>query len=211
MQGHYKITTYIDLDDIAFWMDAVRNSENHFSVLESFWKGQLKSKEWLIKSLHPVLGSVTDPLDIVIHGGWNGVLASMIFNAGFATGRVRSIDIDESCESVANMICKRQEMIGNFRAETHDMCTYKYEFDPAVVINTSTEHITQEQYNTWLARVPNDSMIVLQSNNYYALPEHIRCFDTAADFAQSCGLSTILKEDTLELPMYNRFLIIGYK
>lgn len=201
---------YVDLEDIGFWMDAVRNSENHYGVLESFWKGQLRSKEWLIQNLSQYLDECTSN-SIVIHGGWNGVLASMIFNSGINTGFVRSVDIDASCEDVANMICKRQEMIGNFRAETSDMCMYTYEFDPAIVINTSTEHITQAQYNTWLGRVPKNSLIVLQSNNYYDLPEHIRCFDTVEDFAASSGLSTILKKETLELPLYNRFLLIGRK
>ena len=200
----------VDLDDVAFWMDAIRNSENHFGVLESFWKGQLKSKEWLIDNLN----NCTDesiPNNIVIHGGWNGVLACMLFNSSINTGFVRSIDIDESCEEIANMICKRQEMIGNFRAVTADMCTYEYEFDPQIIINTSTEHISQEQYDIWLDCVPNDSLVVLQSNNYYDLPEHIRCFDTVEDFAAHSGLRYIVKQETLELPLYNRFLLIGRK
>jgi len=198
---------YIDLKDVAFWMDAVRNSENHYSVLESFWKGQLQSKEWLIDNLKTCVG--TNP-DIVIHGGWNGVLASMLFNSVIRPGQIRSVDIDENCEDTANMICKRQEIDGNFRAETSDMCTYEYEFNPDIVINTSTEHISQEQYNMWLSRVP-DSLVVLQSNDYYDLPEHIRCFDTVEDFAAHSGLSYIIKQETLELPLYNRFLLIGRK
>jgi hypothetical protein len=199
---------YIDLKDIGFWMDAVRNSENHFSVLESFWKGQLASKEWLITHLRQCVGE--NP-SIVIHGGWNGVLSSMLFNSTIRPSNVRSVDIDESCEETANTICKQQEIAGMFRAETSDMCTYEYKFEPDIVINTSTEHISQEQYNTWLERVPKNSLIVLQSNNYYDLPEHIRCFDTAEDFAAHSGLSYIVKQETLELPMYNRFLLIGRK
>ena len=191
-------------------MDAVRNSENYYSVLESFWKGQLKSKEWLIQNLSQCVNTENHN-NIVIHGGWNGVLACMLFNSNINTGLVRSVDIDESCEETANTICKRQEILGNFRAETHDMCTYEYEFSPDIVINTSTEHITQEQYNTWLSRVPDGSLIVLQSNNYYDLPEHIRCFSTVEDFAAYSGLSYIIKQETLELPLYKRFLLIGRK
>jgi hypothetical protein len=199
----------VDLDDVAFWMDAIRNSENHFGVLESFWKGQLKSKIWLIESLK---GSVPNhPLNIVIHGGWNGVLASLLFNSKYDVNDIRSIDIDPSCEETANMICKQQEMSGKFNAITADMCTYEYEFEPDIVINTSTEHISQEQYDTWLEKVPSTSLIVLQSNNYYDLPEHIRCFDTVVDFYEHSKLRYIYKHDTLELPLYNRFLLIGRK
>ena len=35
----------VEIEDIKFWMDAVRNSEDRDRTLESFWGGQLKSKE----------------------------------------------------------------------------------------------------------------------------------------------------------------------
>ena len=199
----------VNLDDVAFWMDAVRNSENHFGVLESFWKGQIKSKVWLIEKLAGY--TPIKPLNIVIHGGWNGVLSSLLFNSRLDINDIRSIDIDPSCEETANMICKRQEMIGKFTAITTDMCEYKYEYEPDVVINTSTEHITQEQYNLWLSNVPNNSLIVLQNNNYKEVPDHVRCYDSLHQFADNSGLGDIMYKDTLELPLYDRYLLIGRK
>ena len=41
----------IDLEHILFWMDAIRNSEDPKRTLESFWKGQIKSKAWLIREM----------------------------------------------------------------------------------------------------------------------------------------------------------------
>ena len=199
----------VNLDDVAFWMDAVRNSENHFGVLESFWKGQIKSKVWLIEKLAGY--TPIKPLNIVIHGGWNGVLSSLLFNSRLDINDIRSIDIDPSCEETANMICKRQEMTGKFTAITSDMCEYKYDYEPDVVINTSTEHITQEQYNLWLSNVPNNSLIVLQNNNYKEVPDHVRCYDSLHQFADNSGLGDIMYKDTLELPLYDRFLLIGRK
>lgn len=202
---------FINLEDIAFYMDAIRDSDNPYGVLESFWKGQLKSKEWLIQHLYKHI-SVSEPIvDIVIHGGWNGVLANLLYNSSIAVRNVRSIDIDESCEQTANTINKRQEIAGLFQAITQDMCLYEYEYIPHIVINTSTEHITQEQYDIWLERVPSESLIVLQNNNYYDLPEHIRCFNSVENFVKNSKLSTIIEADTLKLPLYNRFLIIGKK
>jgi hypothetical protein len=202
---------YINLEDIAFWMDAIRNSENPYGTLESFWKGQLKSKEWLVNHLHKYISVEFPEIDVVIHGGWNGVLASLLYNSGIAVRNIRSIDIDINCEEIANTINKRQEMVGLFKAITEDMCLYDYEYEPHIVINTSTEHITQEQYETWLDKVPANSLIVLQNNNYYDLDEHIRCFDSVDTFVKSSRLSTILEANTLNLPMYDRFLIIGHK
>ena len=41
----------IDIQDIKFWMDAIRNSDDRSRTLDSFWGGQLQSKEWLIQAL----------------------------------------------------------------------------------------------------------------------------------------------------------------
>jgi len=202
---------YINLKDIAFWMDAIRNSDNHYSVLESFWKGQLESKEWLIAKLQKFMPTDKTKIDVVIHGGWNGVLASLLYNSGMPINLVTSIDMDENCEEVANMINKRYEIKDLFRAVTSDMCFYEYKTIPDIVINTSTEHLTRDKYKQWLEKIPNGCMIVLQNNNYYEIPEHVNCYKTVDDFAEQCELSTVLMKDTLELPSYNRFLIIGYK
>jgi hypothetical protein len=199
----------VNLDDVTFWMDAVRNSENHFGVLESFWKGQIKSKVWLIEKLTGY--TPIKPLNIVIHGGWNGVLSSLLFNSRLDINDIRSIDIDPSCEETANTICKRHEMTGKFTAITTDMCEYKYEYEPDVVINTSTEHITQEQYNLWLSNVPDNCLVVLQNNNYKEVPDHVRCYDSLHQFADNSGLGDIMCKDTLKLPLYDRYLLIGRK
>jgi 2-hydroxy-3-keto-5-methylthiopentenyl-1-phosphate phosphatase len=192
-------------------MDAIRNSDNHYSVLESFWKGQLESKEWLIANLQKFIPPDKTKIDVVIHGGWNGVLASLLYNSGMPINLVTSIDMDENCEEVANMINKRYEINDLFRAVTSDMCFYEYNKIPDIVINTSTEHLTRDKYKQWLEKIPKDCMVVLQNNNYYEIPEHVNCYNTVDDFAKHCELNTILLKDTLELPSYNRFLIIGYK
>jgi hypothetical protein len=147
----------------------------------------------------------------VIHGGWNGVLASLLYNSEIPIDQITSVDIDENCEVVANMINKRQEINSQFCAVTCDMCIYDYKYIPDIVINTSTEHITEQQYITWLSRVPESSLVVLQSNNYIDLPDHIRCSLSLEDFSKSSKLTKLLYSGTLELPLYDRYLLIGYK
>ena len=196
----------VELEDVMFWMDAIRNSEDRYRTLESFWKGQLRSKVWLIQNL--IKYPSNNPSKIVIHGGWNGVLASLLFNSDIAIERITSVDIDPVCEQTAITINKRQEMEGKFAAVTANMCTYNYNAD--IVINTSCEHVTQEQYEQWLTNVPNSALIVLQSNNYFELEEHIRCANNTEEFIQQSKLN-VLFVDELELPKYKRFMIIGRK
>jgi hypothetical protein len=192
----------IDLEHLHYWMQAIRNSENPMRTMDAFWSGQLKSKEWLITNLRK---NVNQVVSIDIHGGWVGVLASMLFQSDIYITNIRSIDIDHTCESIANMMNKPEEIAGRFRAVTADMCEIRSDAD--VVINTSCEHITQDQYDLWLSGMPHNSLLVLQSNNY-DIPEHIRTAKSLEEFKQQSHIN-VLWSGELELPLYKRFMIIG--
>jgi len=145
---------------------------------------------------------------IVIHGGWNGVLASLIFNSKVNVSHITSVDVDPECQQIASTINKRQEMSGAFTAVTADMCDYKYEAD--IVINTSCEHITQEQYEQWLNNVPDNATIILQSNNYDELDEHIRCAKGINHFTTQSQIKPFFR-GTFPQQKYERYMIIGKK
>lgn len=194
----------VDIDHILFWMDAIRNSKDPYRTLESFWKGQIRSKVWLIENLKKHVDTV---VTIDIHGGWNGVLASLIFQSNIITKHIRSIDIDPDCENIANTINKLEEISGKFTAITADMCSIDSNAD--VIINTSCEHISQEQYELWLSKLNNDSLLVLQSNNY-KIDEHIRIAKNLEEFKNQSHIE-VLWEGEFELPLYKRFMLIGRK
>lgn len=193
----------IDLEHIHYWMCAIRESEDPKRTLDAFWQGQISSKEWLIDKLRPNL--FLTPVSVDIHGGWVGTLASLLFQSNLPIKNIRSIDIDPTCESIATMMNKKEEMEGRFRAVTADMCAIRSDAD--IVINTSCEHITQDQYDLWLSGMPHNSLLVLQSNNY-DIPEHVRTAKNLDEFKQQCGIN-VLWAGELELPLYTRFMIIG--
>jgi len=202
----------IDLEHLHYWMCAIRESKDPMRTLDAFWSGQLKSKEWLIENLvyyiYPERNKELDfPLSVDIHGGWVGVLSSMLFQSAIPIKTIRSIDIDPSCESIATMMNKKEEIEGRFRAVTADMCAIRSDAD--IIINTSCEHITQDQYDLWLSGHPQDSLLVLQSNNY-DIPEHIRIAKDLENFKQQCGINVLWARE-LELPLYKRFMVIGKK
>jgi hypothetical protein len=196
--------TSFDIEHVLFWMDAIRNSKDPQRTLESFWKGQIRSKVWLIDNLRKHVNKV---VSIDIHGGWNGVLASMLFQSDMFITNIRNVDIDPECEEIANTINKIEEMVGKFRHVTADMVNLRSDAD--VIINTSCEHITQDQYELWLSGMPQNSLFVLQSNNYN-IPEHIRIANTLDEFKEQCKISVLFAGE-LELPLYKRFMIIGKK
>jgi hypothetical protein len=103
------------------------------------------------------------------------------------------------------MMNKGEEIAGKFRAVTADMCSIRSDAD--VVINTSCEHITQDQYEVWLSGMPHNSLLVLQSNNY-DIPEHLRTANSLEEFKSQCGIRVIWAGE-LVLPLYTRYMIIG--
>ena len=195
----------IDTEHLHYWMQAIRQSPDPMRTMDAFWSGQLKSKEWLIESLTNFCPIKDNPVSIDIHGGWVGTLASLLFQSYIGVKHIRSIDIDPTCESIATMMNKKEEIEGRFKAVTRDMCNTRSDAD--VIINTSCEHITQEQYDVWLSGMPHNSLFVLQSNNYN-IPEHIRIANNLEEFKTQCGVN-VLWSGQLELPLYTRFMVIG--
>jgi hypothetical protein len=183
-------------------MQAIRQSPDPMRTMDAFWSGQLNSKEWLITNLRK---NVNKCVSIDIHGGWVGVLASMLFQSDIPVTNIRSIDIDPTCKPIAINMNKIEEMVGKFHAVTADMCEIRSDAD--VVINTSCEHISQDQYDLWLSGMPYNSLLVLQGNNY-DIPEHVRTAASLEEFKTQCGINVIWSGE-LELPLYTRWMVIG--
>jgi hypothetical protein len=192
----------IDTEHLHYWMQAIRQSDDPMRTMDAFWSGQLNSKEWLITNLRK---NVNKFVSIDIHGVWFGVLASMLFQSDIYVKNIRSIDIDPTCEPIATMMNKKEEIAGKFRAVTADMCAIRSDAD--VVINTSCEHITQDQYDLWLSGMPYNTLLVLQSNNYN-IPEHVRIANDLDEFKTQSKINVVWAGE-LELPLYKRFMIIG--
>ena len=145
---------------------------------------------------------------IEIHGGWVGVLASMLFQSKLSIQNIVSVDIDPHVQFIAEEMNRIEHSQDRFRAETSNM-TNRYPVTN-VIINTSCEHITQGEYDVWLSHMFDDQLLVLQSNNY-DIPEHIRISKSLDDFISQSHLSTILFKGKLDLPLYERYMIIGRK
>lgn len=209
----------IDTEHLHFWMQAIRQSPDPMRTMDAFWEGQLKSKEWLVdkffntqsewlpaKHGRPLFKN--SKLNIQIHGGWVGVLASMLFQyGGDRIGKITSIDIDPTCAPIATMMNKKEEMEGRFEAVTADMIRYPVGDDVDVIINTSAEHLTEEEYIEWRLWHPMDVTLVVQSNNY-KIPEHKSPMENLEEFKNFARMRCWWKGE-LELPLYTRYMCIG--
>jgi hypothetical protein len=154
-------------------------------------------------------------VNIYIFGGWIGILGSMLLQTNkLAISKIRSIDIDPWCESIADTVNKRFEMDDwRFKAITADMSLYQYQSDikPDIVINTSTEHVSQEAYDQWYDNVPNGTLVVIQGNNFFSCDEHIRCSKTLHEFKIQNRSSDELWSGELQTDVYTRYMSIWRK
>ena len=206
----------IHIDDLRYWFNAIRNlpDNERTRALDGMWSGQLESKAWLVKQLSSVLHY--RPVNIYIFGGWIGVLASMMFqdDSDIRVKKIRSIDIDPWCENIADTINKQYEMDGwRFKAVTADMCSYDYDWGMSsdVVINTSSEHVTQQQYDTWYRNITPGSLVVVQGNNFFACLEHVRCSTDLKDFEMMNQVREPLFSGHYHTNEYTRYMSIWRK
>jgi len=195
---------------VVQWMNIIRNcnKEIQYRILESFWDSQLRSKSWLINNIKKHIPTLSG--NVYVIGGWYGILSQLIVD-NFPTS-VYNIDIDDSCIIYGNMLSNNDSRI-NFITE--DMARFNNYIEPNLVINTSTEHVTQDVYDMWLKNIPVGTPVVIQGNNFYECQEHVRCFETLEEFNNNSTLKNIVFTNKLKCmgpnkPFY-RFMTIGYK
>jgi hypothetical protein len=203
--------------ELAQWMNAIRELKSHDDrtrALDALWLGQLASKGWLVNHITNFIDPKV-PVNIYIFGGWIGILSNMLFqHESMNISKIRSIDIDPWCEPIADTVNKRFEMDDwRFKAVTADMGTYHYQSDitPHVVINTSTEHVTQDVYDSWYSKIPVGTLVLIQGNNFFSCDEHIRCSKSLDEFKIQNKVINEYWSGTLETNMYTRYMCIWRK
>lgn len=186
----------------------VRASVNLDEVRDALSAGQLASKLWLVEELDNALNDNLNHHRLIIVGGWFGYLARLILTASnhrIWLEMVLTYDIEPRCKNVAYKT--NYDFEPRFKGEVQDALTYDYTRwkGPLVVINTSCEHMP----DVWAERVPEGSLIVAQSNNYRALPEHVNCVDNAEELAVKLGLKQVSYAGEMSYQKYTRFMVIG--
>jgi hypothetical protein len=81
--------------------------------------------------------------------------------------------------------------------------------DPDLLVNTSCEHLAD--FAGWFHRVPDGQLVALQSNDYYAIPEHVNCVPDLAAFRAQAPLARILFAGEQPRKRYRRFMLVGRK
>ena len=192
--------------------------------VDCFSRGQLESKLWLVKELQK---TKVDLGTVFLCAGWYATLATMLFESNIKVDKIRSFDIDDTCIDIAETFNKPWVLADwKFKATTKDIMEIDYNYYcyksfrangtecelvdcPNTIINTSCEHISN--FTEWYNKIPDGKLIVLQSNNYFEVPDHINCSIDLDDFSRQTSMSSTLYEGELQLEKYTRFMKIGFK
>ena len=193
--------------------------------LDCLSRGQLASKKWLVDELKNIdnlaLGKVC------LCAGWYATIIPLMKEAGIDFELVRSFDLDPTVWKIAEEFNKDLLIDGwRFKAQTADINELDFfvtrfeterddgTFQPLkerfdTIVNTSCEHI--EGFDSWYNKIPAGKLMILQSNNYFEIDEHVNCSDSLEAFAKQTPMSQVLYQGELELEKYTRYMRIGYR
>lgn len=205
LRGVARYTACALVDDLA------RAAAEHpqAALDHAFNHKQVASKLWLRDTLLEVLGPRIE--SVCVLGGWYGVLAAMLLDdPRLEIGCVHSLDLDPACAPVAQTLNGRHAAQGRFTAGTADMYTLDYGSGAGaagVLVNTSCEHIPD--LPGWLRTLGPGRTVVLQSNDYFAEPEHVAAVESLDAFAAQAALAVVHFAGSLAQRHYTRFMLIG--
>ena len=197
-------------------------------VLNSLGERQQLSKEWLVEKLnaykHPFRNKMkSDSLSIIILCSWYGLLAYKLiekFNLK-KINRIHCVDYDPKVKRIANRLFRKIDnenlkngvltLIKHWERDIVDMPEKELK-NSEILINTSCEHLNQQTIYDIIDKTDRGTLIVLQSNNYHKIQEHINTVKDLQEFVsqyQSRLINIEMHEkDFLE---YKRFMILGLK
>jgi hypothetical protein len=204
-----------------------RSGNDLQGIADGLSRGQVKSKIWLIKELIPIKKHFDN---ILVLAGWFGQF-KMLYANRCTYKKMRIIDIDKNnckigdeifnnqdlqdykvksiCGDINNLVCHKNGYefeIENFKTES----SYKEKYLPNLIINTSSEHMTEEWFFQLKSKkLESNPLVAIQSNNLFDIPEHINCVYSINHMKKKFPMTEILFEGELQLKGYKRVMLIG--
>ena len=218
-----------DWHSVEQWLDAQTALRIPPSYLEratkpeyprdAFSLGQLASKAWLLENADAIHAGCSN-LTVALLGCWIGTLVEPLYALTPRIQRVYGFDLDpaviELSERFNQRLVQDQWRYKGVVADVSILETNCMEFEtnkelisvkPDVVINTSCEHMGTE----WFDTADSDQLIIMQTNNSADFDGHVNPCASVSEMQQRYPMRECLLWGKLELPVYTRFMQIGYK
>ena len=182
-------------------------------TLDCFNQNQYDCKTWLVDCLnqypHHFKMKTKDSIDIAIFGGWYGLMAKLISD-NFTLKPIRNIysyDYDPYAGRIGRLLFPNIEFV---EKDVSDIDISQKSF--SIVINTSCEHMQQRLIDKTIMDAPQNTLFVLQSNDYKEVTQHINCVNNLEEFlAQYQDVLTNTRLYEKDMGKYKRFMIMGVR
>ena len=189
------------MENILKVIDSITKDGQVKSIINSVNNNQEQSKNWLIDKSKEYFDFFDNP-KICVAAGWYGHLANKLIN--YTNEKVLSFDKDPETKFIGsklyNDVWFKVESIENFEFKSFD-----------IVVCTSCEHLEQSVIDKMISSCRNGALIILQSNNYFEIEDHINCHNNVDDFVKTLKLEEVLYKGSLDLDKFKRHMVIGIK
>jgi hypothetical protein len=181
-----------------------------FDIINSVNDNQMASKEHLTEAIVPILSDIKNLKDIAILGSWYGLLGVMLRQHLDDKIYISNIDSDPLTKEIGQSLFKHERndfIIDN--AMNHMLNQDKWRYQ--LIINTSCEHMEQDDVLLMRYTKNDNAIICFQSNNYFEIDGHINCSNSLEEFVEGLNLSTVLHASALKIESKNfeRYTVIG--
>jgi len=197
-------------------------------VLNSLGEIQQISKDWLVENLNNYKPHFrnklkSDKVSMMILCSWYGLLAYKLIEKYKVKKieRIHCLDFDPLSKRISQKLFRKVDnenlknglltQIKHWERDINDVPEKDLK-DCEIVINTSCEHLNQQTIYNTIDKTERGTLIVLQSNNYSQIQEHVNTVKDLQEFVSQYQSRLIniemYEKDFLE---YKRFMIIGIK
>ena len=164
-------------------------------IVQSYDEKQIKCKSWLATELEKIN---IFPEKIYIAGSWFGnIIVPSLLKLYPKVQRILLHDIDAEVVNIARNIFFND--IEKVKVDEINCNNFLYD---GMVINTSCEHMKP-------LKIEKGTTVVLQSNNYREIKDHINCVDSCDELAEQYGVIDEYYSGELNFEKYTRYMIIG--
>lgn len=169
---------------------------------------QVRSKLWLIDEL--TSRRDLDGATMVVLGAWYGILPLLLgLRLERPPARIVCVDISAKAVELGRRVVG--PLYSNIVYQVADAMDLDYHARERsyVLVNTICEHLPDAP--GWWGRVPHGQLAVLQSNNYNMCRDHVNCVNDVEQMRAQTPMSELLYQGTLQLPIFDRFMLIGHR
>ena len=201
-----------------------RHGYDPIALQDGFSRGQVESKIWISEELKKINSHYSN---IILLAGWYGQLRLYLDAVGISYDNITTIDFDENAGKISDEIFNNslienwkmksctQDILDITQYESHCVVplvkgngeTFNKNISADLIVNTSTEHMSEE----WFYKIKTDSVIAIQSNNLFDIPEHINCVTSIDSMKKKFKFKELFYEGEKDLWGYKRFMLIGKK